>query len=121
MRTARLLEALVRTCFEGADEAKEHAMRCFSNMAGTHNDLCMEIVAWEGSLASMVYLCKTGTELARAHATQALLNLAVRELELLHTFMDGIYQLRSLVEEAPARGDRIVCHERQKFSKVIIQ
>jgi hypothetical protein len=48
----------------------------------------------------MVYLCKGGTELARAHATQALLNLAVRELELLHTFMDGIYQLRSLVDEA---------------------
>jgi hypothetical protein len=100
MRTRDLLEALVRTSYEGADEAKEHAMRCLSNMAGTHNDISAEITDWEGTLSAMVFLCKSGTDLARSHATRALLNLTVRELELLHTFVDGIFKLRDLVEEA---------------------
>ena len=100
MQTGNLLAALVAACFEGADEAKEHSMRCLCNIAAASNDLCSEITVYDGTISAMVHLCKTGTDRARAHATQALLNLSMRELEILYTFMDGIYKLRELVEEA---------------------
>ena len=102
MGTARLPTALVRacTCSSGADEGKEHAMRCVANLAMASDALAAEVAAWPGALAAMVVLCAGGTELARTHASQAMLNVAVRELERLEEFVDGIYALRHLVEEA---------------------
>jgi len=73
---------------------------CGSTVSVTSNEISTEITSCDGTLSAMVQLCKSGTDLARAHATQALLNLSVRELEILDTFMEGIYTLRALVEEA---------------------
>ena len=100
MGTAALPAALVRACGSGADEGKEHAMRCMANLAAAGDAVAGEVAAWPGAVAAMVGLCKGGTELARMHASQAMLNVAVRELELLEGFIDGVYALRHLVDEA---------------------
>jgi len=92
--------ALVKACVDGSDEAKEHAARCMGHISGGGNNFSSILCREKGTVASLVSLCRFGTDAAIMHASLALCNLAALELAAYESLLEGVYAIRDRVQEA---------------------